>query len=63
MKKIVGYLILFTIFFANYSRRDPEYKTEYRIIISIFGMGLCFGMLIKIAEDIYKNRKKQSDQL
>ena len=63
MKKVGGYLILFIIFFVNYSRRDPEYKTDYRIIISLLGMGLCFGMLLKIAEDIYKNRKKHSDQL
>lgn len=58
-KKIIPFLILLIVCFSGYSRKDPEYTTGYVIFISIFGMGLSVGMIIKSIMEYYQNKNTQ----
>jgi len=59
LKKIAPFLITLVLCFSGYSRKDPDYTTGYVVFISIFGMGLSVGMIIKSITEHYQNKKKE----
>jgi hypothetical protein len=57
-KKIAPFLITLVVCFSGYSRKDPDYTIGFVAFISIFGMGLSVGMIIKSAIEHFKNKNQ-----
>jgi hypothetical protein len=57
-KKIAPFLICLVLCFSGYSRKDPEFSINYVVFISIFGMGLSAGMIIKSATEHFKSQNQ-----
>ncbi len=57
MKKIAPFLITLVLCFSAYSRKDPDFTIGFVVFISIFGMGLSAGMILKSLMEHFQKEK------